>query len=372
MKINKNIKVPLFETKVSNKNELSTLSYSFVNLLKSGKYVLGTNLEIFENELKKYLNVKYVVGVNSGTDAIMLSLISLGIKKGDLVITTAFTYFATIEAIKNVGAVPYVVDIKMEDLQIDFDKIDERILNKAKFIIPVHLFGYHVDIEKLLKLKTKFNLTVVEDVAQAFGTKVGKNYLGTFGDTGAFSFYPTKTLGAIGDAGAIVTNSRSVYEDLTKLRNHGHITRDKFKFAGYNSRLDEIQAIYLLTKLKNIEKIISSRKKIAASYIKNFNEISDITCFENENHTFNYFPILVKNSKQRAKLVTFLEKNGIQTAIYYKKPLSDLKFDWIKSSNNLINVNLVKNRILCLPIYENLNEKKQNHVIKSIQQFYDA
>lgn len=361
------MKVSLFDTKVQNKEKILN---SISDLLDNGQYVLGNSLTSFEKNLANYLNCKYVVGVNSGTDAIELSLKALGIKKGDSVITSGFTYFATIEAIHNVGAIPYIVDIDINTLQIDLNSINKNILNKSKFIIPVHLFGGYVNVSELLKLSKIHNLKIVEDVAQSFGTKYKNKHLGTIGDTGAFSFYPTKTLGSIGDAGAIATNKKTVYEDLLMLRNHGHIDRDNFKFAGRNSRLDEIQAIYLDQRLRNIDKEIKKRVEIATIYMNSLEKIENVTFYNNELETFNYFPITVKNLKERDSLVEFLNLNDIDTAVYYRKPLSDLKFDWIKKGSSFENINFIKNRILCLPLYPNLPTEKLQYTINTIKSFY--
>jgi dTDP-4-amino-4,6-dideoxygalactose transaminase len=363
------MKVPLFNTRVDNPE---TFIKPFQKLLSSGKFILGEHVTTFETNLSKYLDVKYVVGVNSGTDALELALKSLGVKRGDYVLTTGFTYFATIEAIHNVGAIPYLIDIDRQTLQIDFSKIKKSVLEKSRFIIPVHLFGGSVDIPKLKEYSKKYNLLVVEDVAQSFGSSFKGKFLGTIGDVGAFSFYPTKTLGSIGDAGAVVTNSKSVYKNLLKLRNHGHIDRDNFKFAGKNSRLDEIQAIYLNSKLKNINAEINIRKKIAHEYYQNLKIIENLQFFNNNLQTYNYFPIAVNSLKERNLLIKFLTHKNIDTAIYYKKPLTDLNFEWIEKEENYDNIDYIKKRILCLPIHSSLKQSQINYVIKAIKEFYET
>lgn len=361
------MEVSLFDTTILNSTKLLN---SFEKLLNSGKFILDKNVNDFEKNLSKYLKCKYVVGVNSGTDALELSLKVLGIKKGDYVITSGFTYFATIEAIHNVGGKPYLIDINRDTLQIDLENIDTKVLEKANFIIPVHLFGGSVDIDNLKFLSQKYSLKIVEDVAQSFGSMYKKKYLGTIGNTGALSFYPTKTLGAIGDAGAIVTNNKKIYEDLKKIRNHGHINRENFKFAGSNSRLDEIQAIFLNERLKGIDEEIKLRKNIANFYLESLKDIDDITFYNSSLQTFNYFPISLKRVTDRDKLERFLNKNGIGTGIYYKKPLTDLQFDWILKSKSYKNIDFIKKRIICLPIYPNLEKKQQNYVVKNVREFF--
>lgn len=366
------MQIDLFDTKIKDPKLLKKLGVSYSGLLKNGQYVLGENLLNFEVSLSEYLNTKYAVGVNSGTDALQLSLIASGIKEGDIVITSAFTYFATIEAIKNAGGKPYLADIELETLQINLKTIDKNILKKAKFIIPVHLFGGLVDVKHLLHISKEYKLKIIEDVAQSFGTKFKNKFLGNFGECGAFSFYPTKTLGSIGDAGAVTTNKKSIYENLIKLRNHGHIDRDNFKFSGFNSRLDEIQAIYLNERLSNIDNEIKKRQDIGKFYLNKLNDLNKIKFFNNNLKTYNYFPVLVGSRSERDKLRMYLLKNNIQTSIYYKVPLSDLKFNWILKGGGYENVNYVKKRILCLPIYPALNNSKLSYVVRNIKNFYET
>ena len=366
------MKVKLFQTNLEDSNKISDLNKSFNRLLKNGEFILGENLKKFENNLAKYLGAKYAVGVNSGTDAIQLSLLASGVKPGDIVITSGFTYFATIEAIYNIGARPFLVDICKKTLQMDMDKISKEVLKSAKFIVPVHLFGGLVNIDKLMLFKKNYKLKIIEDVAQSFGTKYKNKFIGTFGECGAFSFYPTKTMGAIGDAGAIVTNNSSIYEDLLKLRNHGHVDRDNFKFPGFNSRLDEIQAIFLEKRLETIDLEIKKRKMIGTKYFDDLNDINNLKFFNNNIQTFNYFPILTKSRKERTNLVEHLANNNIETVVYYKKPLSDLNFDWILKDDNFDNVNYIKNRIMCLPLYPELSNTKLDYVITKVRSFYES
>ena len=364
------MKIQLFDTSINNSEYVVK---DVRDLLDSGKYILGKNVREFEKKLSKFLSSKFVIGVNSGTDALTLSLVGLGIRPGDYVITSCFTYFATVEAVKHAGGIPYIVDVDKNSLQMNFDGIDEAILKKAKFIIPVHLFGGKVDLEKLIKTSKKFNLKIVEDVAQSFGTNFENgSFTGTIGDAGAFSFYPTKTLGSVGDEGAISTNNKSLYEDLLKLRNHGHIDRDNFAFPGYNSRLDEIQAIYLNRKLETINEDILKRKEIASMYFERLEHIKDLNFYNEHIDTFNYFPISTVNPKNRNGLIEHLNNHGVGTAVYYKKTLADLNFKWIYGASEFKNADYIKKRILCLPIYPKLEQKSVEYVVKKIKEFYHA
>jgi len=219
-------------------------------VLDSGQFILGAEVKKFEKEVTKFCGIKYAIGVASGTDALLLSLKALNIGLRDEVITTPFTFIATAQAIADVKAVPIFVDIK-KDFNIDVSKIEKAITEKTKTIMPVHLFGKLAEMKKIKKIAKKYKLSIIEDAAQAFGTKgVGQ------GDCACFSFYPTKILGACGDAGMVITNNKNIADKIRLLRNHGSSPKDKYKhlILGTNSRLDEIQAAILRVKLKYLKK----------------------------------------------------------------------------------------------------------------------
>ena len=248
-------------------SDIDNFESRFINEVNKGIYIGGENVKSYEEDLKNFLNVKYVASLNSGTDALVLSLFSLGIKPGDEVILPSFTYFATAEAVMHVGAIPIFADVDKDSYCISVNTIEKLITKKTRCIIPVHLYGYNSDIENIVKLARKYNLFVLEDVAQAFGSKSSTNkFLGTYGDVGAFSNYPSKTLGGIGDGGFIATNNYKIYKKISLLRNHGQSCTYRHEIMGVNSRLDSLNAFVLRNKLKNFNKISETRNKFIKFY----------------------------------------------------------------------------------------------------------
>ena len=233
-------------------------------ILESSHYILGPKVSELEKKISDYHGVAAAIGVASGTDALHLSLDALGIGEGDEVITTPFTFFATAEAAIYTGATPVFVDAEPDTLNIDVSLIEKKITKKTKAIIPVHIFGHPADMAEINKLARKHNLKVIEDCAQAFGAAINNKRVGSFGDAGCFSFYPSKNLGAYGDGGMITLNDSVIANTIKKLRNHGSGGAYKHESVGFNSRLDEIQAGILLIKLKRIDDYNSKRRLNAA------------------------------------------------------------------------------------------------------------
>ena len=242
--------IPIFDSKRQYKLIGEEAEKAVCEVMRSGSYILGKNVQALEKELAEYLGCKYTVGVNSGTDALHIALRALNIGKGDEVITTAFTFVATAEAIGMVGAKPVFVDINPDTFNIDPDKIEAAITPDTKAIIPVHLYGQPCEMDKIMAIAQKHNLRVVEDCAQAIGSSYKGKKVGTFGDIGCYSFYPTKNLGTMGDGGLCTTNSEELKEHIIALRNHGSHVRYHNDELGLNSRLDEIQADYFESKSK--------------------------------------------------------------------------------------------------------------------------
>ena len=242
------MKIKLYNLETSSTNKL-LFQKKIDKLIKTSDWILGDEVERFENNLKSYIGSKYALGVNSGTDALEISLRALNIKKGDEVIVPAYSFFATSEVVLKLDATPVYSDISKKDLNLNISEIKKLITKKTKAVIPVHLFGNPVN---MIDLKNEINdnrIFIVEDVAQAFGSSLDNKMLGNYGTTGCFSFYPTKNLGAFGDAGAITTNNKKLYEKMLILRNHGQKKRYYHTEIGYNSRLDNIQAAILNIKI---------------------------------------------------------------------------------------------------------------------------
>ncbi len=331
-------------------------------------YILGPELEAFEKEFATYLNVKYVVGLNSGTDALEYSLRALDIGKGDEVITPANSYIATSLAISHVGATPVLVDCDPHTYQVNISEIKKNITKKTKAILPVHLYGAPSEIDKIMEIAKKHSLYVIEDTAQAVGANLNGKKLGTFGTINAFSFYPGKNLGAYGDAGAIATNSKKLYEKVLLLRNHGQSRKNHHIMMGRNSRLDEIQAAVLRVKLKYIDLWNEKRNLLAELYVKNLEGIKIQKIILGGRSNYHVFVI---ESNKRKKLQEFLEKEGISTLIHYPIPIhlqKSYKHLGYKKGD-FPHAERIAKKIVSLPIYPHLDPKHIKTITKHIKDF---
>ena len=344
--------------------------------LNSGQIFFGNELSNFEKKFTKKNRSKYGVAVGSGTDALFIALKSLGIKKGDEVITAANTAIPTISAIKSTGASPKLVDIG-NDYLIDPLKIEKEITNKTKVIIPVHLYGQTCEMEKIIKISKKYKLKIIEDCAQSQGAKYKNRFCGTIGELGCFSFYPTKILGAYGDGGFILTNNYNLYKKIKRIRFYGIETVDKRnKYLnkyysnedGINSRLDEIQAGILNFKLSIIEKLIARRRHLASLYFKELisTELKLPIIRKYSDHVFHLFTIY---HPRRDEIVKKLKELSIETKIIYPYPIHKMNaFKKIFKNNKRLKNSEVKSKgIFCLPIYPELKDKEAIRVCKSIK-----
>jgi len=299
---------------------------AIADVMRSGQFILGPQVRGFEDEMARMLAVKHAVACNSGTDALVIGLRALGIGQGDEVITTPFTFFATAEAISLVGAVPVFVDIDPRTLNLDARLIPEALTPRTKAILPVHLFGHSAEMELILEIARQHDLVVLEDVAQAFGGRFLGRPLGTLGNAGAFSFYPTKNLGAFGDAGLLTTNDDAVAHDARKLRTHGAEGRNLNDTVGYNSRLDEIQAAVLRVKLPYVEMWNRERRRAAATYGRLLADVPGVVTpivEEYAVHSFNQYTIRVTGCDRDA-LQRSMAEAGVGTMVYYSVPVHRL------------------------------------------------
>lgn len=331
-------------------------------------FVLGEELESFEKEFASYLDAKFVVGVNSGTDALALSLMALGVGKGDEVITQTNSFVASATAITQAGAVPVFVDCDRETYQIDCSDVEKKITKKTKAIMPVHLYGAPAPMDKILKIAKRNELFVVEDSAQGHGTRIGTKKTGTFGDLGAFSFYPGKNLGAYGDGGAISASNQEFYDELLKLRNHGQIKKYVHASFGVNSRLDEIQAAILRVKLRYLNGWNEKRNLIADKYRKGFGDFKTIRIIE---HGYSCYHLFVIESEKREKLQKFLLDKGIHTLIHYPIPIhlqKAYKHLGYKIGDFPVAEKL-SDRVLSLPVYPELDDSKIDYIIAALNSF---
>jgi dTDP-4-amino-4,6-dideoxygalactose transaminase len=363
------VKIPFVDLK-GEMNEVQEQITEAVNrVLTSGEYILGTNVDSFEKEVAEYLDVKYTVGVNSGTDALIIGLKALGIKPQDEVITSPFTFLATVEAISQVGAKPIFADIDPDTYTIRPESIEEKISSKTRGIVPVHLFGQGADMYPILKIAEKYNLKVLEDVAQGFGGEYDGKKLGTLGQAGAFSFYPTKVLGACGDAGLICTDDPEVAERALLLREHGGIKKGAslFLFPGYNSRLSEIQAAILRVKLPLVDNWIVQRRvraNIYHSMLKGFDQVILPKEGKKRYHVYNLYTIRIRQTN-RDELVKGLVDLGIGTSVYYKVPIHKMP-PYEGTSSSLPCSEQVSGEVLSLPIWPRMTYRMQEEVVQSL------
>jgi dTDP-4-amino-4,6-dideoxygalactose transaminase len=345
------------------KEEINT---AIQEVLDSGWYILGPKLEDFENEFAGYIGTHYCVGVASGTEAIALSLMSLGISEGDEVITTNVTAYPTIVGIVQTGARPVVVDIFSESGLIDYTRIEKKITSKTKAILPVHLYGQSCDMNRIIEIANKFKIEIVEDCAQSVGTLYEGKKTGVFGRCGAFSFYPTKNLGAFGDAGAIVTNEEGIYRKLLMLRNYGQTVRYRHEETGINSRLDEIQAAVLRIKLKYLDDWNEKRNSAALFYQENLNTVE---CLIRHSYGKPNFHLFVVKSNRRDKLMEHLKANQIQTLIHYPIPINRQNAFPDQKSESFEVSQSFTNEILSLPLYPDIDSASLNKIVKVINGF---
>ena len=376
------MKVPFFDLAVQFKSLEDEIKSALEEVFRSQQFIMGFQVQALEKTISQYCRTQYAIGVASGSDALLLSLMALGIGTGDEVLIPPFTFFATAGAVSRVGATPVFVDIDQVTFNIDPSKIDEKITPRTKAIIPVHLFGQCADMDPLLKIAKEKNLFIIEDAAQALGAEykpstASEGHLaGEIGDLGCFSFYPTKNLGAFGDAGMVVTNNPDLSEKVRLLRVHGSQPKYFHKTIGINSRLDTIQAAILLVKFKYLEKWTTERQKKAERYQLLFRDLSSsangfkLPTIQYQNrHIFHQYVIRVP---ERDRLKEFLTEGGIGTDIYYPVPLhlqecySFLKY----RQGDLPNSEKASEEVLALPIYPELTEDQQTLVVERIRAFY--
>ena len=351
------------------KKSKSTILKIIKDSLKSGQTFFGRNLINFEkNFIKKYKS-NYGAAVGSGTDALLISLYAIGIKKGDEVITAANTAIPTISAIISSGAKPVLVDVNIDDYLINVDLIEKKITSKTKAIIPVHLYGQSADMRKIMNLAKLYKLKIIEDCAQAQGAKYNGQYVGTFGNFGCFSFYPTKILGAYGDGGFILTKNKKTNDKIKRIRfygiesgNNSNKYNNKYyaNEFGVNSRIDEIQSGILNYKLNKVDNFIKRRREIASLYVKelvNNNGLILPKVHSNNLHVYHLFTVYHKNAK---KIIFQLKKNGIQTRVIYPYPINKMNaFREYKFNNkDYVNSEKLSKNIFSLPLYPEIKDKE--------------
>ena len=369
------IHVPLLDLNQQNQPLAAELKNTFARVLDSSQFILGPEVTEFERQVAAGVGATHAIGVSSGTDALLLSLMALDIGPGDEVLCPSFTFFATAGSVSRTGATPVFVDSLDNDFNLDLEDAARRVTDKTKAIIPVHLFGQAADMDAVQRLASAHDLMVLEDAAQSMGTQFGEKKAGTMGDLCAFSFFPSKNLGGFGDGGMITTNDDALAERVRILRVHGGAPKYYHKAIGGNFRLDPLQAALLRAKLGHLPVYIAKRSANAATYLKRLAESAPVregrlllpSEMSGRTHTWNQFTLRVTNGKRDA-LMEHLAANQIGSAIYYPVPLHRQE-----CFSNLAGVEArlpvcekMADEVLSIPIYPELSTEQIDHVINTI------
>lgn len=361
--------IPLLDLVAQYNSIKPEIDTAIQDVLNSGKFILGPNEKAFEQEVADYLGVKHAIGVASGTDALVIALRAAGIGPGDEVIVPAYSFFATAGTVLTVGAKPIFVDVDPQTFLIDITQIEQAINPRTKAIIPVHLYGQPADMQELSAIAKQHNLITIEDNAQAFGAVYKGQKTGAIGDIGCLSFFPSKNLGAYGDAGMLTTNDDSLAEQANMLRIHGWKKKYYPEILGYNSRLDEIQAAVLRVKLKYVDQWNKKRREIAGIYSGELAKLGIITPVESPDrtHVYHLYTIRVEN---REFVKEQLKELGIASEVYYPQPLHLTNpcknLGW--QSGSLPISELSSLETLAIPVYPEMTGAQIEHVIKSVTQ----
>ena len=352
------------------KNRKKEYTKAFDRVMTSGIYILSKEVEQFENDFAKYLGVKYCVGVANGLEALQIALMSKGIGQNDEVITTPVSAVATTLAILAVGATPIFADTNA-DGQTDPIQVEKLISKKTKAILPVDLYGQPCDLVEIKRISDKYNLYFIEDACQAHGSVLNGQKLGTFGDCGAFSFYPTKNIGAIGDGGAIVTDDAILAESFRQIRDYGQTSKYIHNRYGLNSRLDELQAGLLKIKLKYLDQDNNVRRRLAKQYVNNLKDIKEIELVLPNNMEDSNFHLFVIRTKRRDELKKYLSENGIPSLIHYPVTIPDQPMFGDKYEKLEIPIaRKFVTETLSIPCYPYLETEEVDYISEKITYFF--
>ena len=364
------MKVPFLDLLSPYQELKAELDAAYHRVMESGWYILGAEVDAFENEFAEYCGVKHCIGVGNGLDALHLILRALNIGAGDEVIVPANTYIATWLAVSYAGAKPVPVEPDEKTYNIDHNRIEAAITHNTKAIMPVHLYGQPANMDPINNIATKYNLKVIEDAAQAHGAKYKGKRTGGLGDAAGFSFYPGKNLGAFGDGGAVVTNDSYIADRVRTIRNYGSRVKYYNEVKGFNSRLDELQAAFLRVKLKKLDEWNRRRNIVAADYQKGLQGVSGIVIPHIAQHCETAWHIFVIQSDNRDALQQYLRNEEINTLIHYPIPpyrskayVKDQKWPKFPITDR------ITKQILSLPISPNMNQNDQGQVVELLKNF---
>lgn len=364
--------IPMVDLKTQYHRLKDEIDRALADAVESCAFILGPNVQAFETEAADYLGVKHAIGCASGTDALHLALLASGIGQGDEVITSAFTFIATAEAIRYVGATPVFVDIDPRTFNIDPEKIAAAITPKTRAVMPVHLFGQPADMAKIAALCERHGLLLIEDCAQSFGATIDGRQTGSIGISAGYSFFPSKNLGCYGDGGLVATSSDDIAAGVRMLRNHGSEVRYYHDVIGYNSRLDELQAAILRVKLRHIEDFNRGRRRAAHLYSELMADLPLETPFEDGLgiHVYHQYTVLCD---RREAVMAALQQAGIASAVYYPVPLHQQKvFAEACTGLSLPVTEAVAARCFSLPIYPELEAAEIRHIAAVIRAALDG
>jgi dTDP-4-amino-4,6-dideoxygalactose transaminase len=377
------MKVPLLDLSAQLKTVESKIKTAVNDVINSTCYIMGPKVTELEEKVAEYVGAEYAIGVSSGSDALLVSLMARGIGLGGIIITTPYSFFATAGVIARLNATPAFVDIDLDTYNMSPEALrhwfenQEELRDKVKAIIPIHLYGQCSDMDPIFEIANQFEIAVIEDAAQAIGAKYpsknGVKKAGTMGLVGCFSFFPSKNLGALGDGGMVVTNDDELAEKISILRIHGAKPKYYHAMIGGNFRLDPIQAAVLLVKLPHLEEWHSMRQKNAAYYDENLNVEGvrkPVVAYLREYHIYNQYVISV--SERRDELRKFLDENQIGTGVYYPVPLHEQEcFKYLGyKSGDFPNSEYAAKHTLAIPIYPELTNEMQDYVIRKIGEFH--
>jgi len=359
--------IPLVDLKKEYEEIREEITHAIERVVRSGWYILGQEVEQLESEFSAYVGAKHGIGVNSGSDALLLALQALGIGHGDEVISVSHTFISTVDAIVRNRASPIFVDIDPVTYCIDVAKIEARITKRTKAILPVHLYGHPADMDPIMEIAKRYKLYVIEDACQAHGAEYKGQKVGSIGHLGCFSFYPAKNLGAYGDAGMIVTNDEELVHKLKMLRNYGQLQKYYHDFIGVNSRLDEIQATTLRVKLKHLDRWNDKRRELAQLYARLLNDSKVIIPVEKD-YAKHVYHLYVIRAQGRDRLQQHLLQNEVQTQIHYPIPVHRQKaYSGLTVSSSLPATEMICREILSLPMNPFLREDEAFTIVESIR-----